>query len=117
MTPCVNAFLNITRVLGIAGVAFVVLGFWQRHRLEKFLRARWSKACPNPRKRFWLWLAGGAVLFSLQPFFVERCTGLHLSILVHLVTQLSVFAMFVGSMWLIAFVMPRFHARNPEGSL
>src|SRR6266498_1039289 len=117
MTPCVNAFLTITRVLGVAGLAFVVLGFWHRRRLEKFLRARWAKACPNPRKRFWLWVTGGAVLFSLQPFFFERCTGLHLSILVHVVTELSVFAMFVAAMWLIVFVLPRFHTRNPAGSL
>jgi hypothetical protein len=48
MTPCMNAFMTLTRVLSIAGFAFVLVGFWQRHRLEKYLLSRASKRCPNP---------------------------------------------------------------------
>jgi hypothetical protein len=117
MTPCLNAFFVLTRILGVAGLALVLVAFWQRSRFEKYLLARWSKICRHPRRRFWLWVTGGAALFSLQPFFFERCTGFHLPVGIHILTALCVFAMFVGAMWLTVFTMPRYHARNPAGSL
>ncbi len=112
-----NAFMTLTRVLGIAGFAFVLVGFWQRRRLEKYLLARASKPCPNPRRRFWMWVAIGVILFSLQPFIFERCTGFHLPAIVHVLTAVTLFAMFVGLMAIMLFVMPKYHARNPQGSI
>jgi hypothetical protein len=53
----------------------------------------------------------------LQPFFFERCTGFHLPLIEHVLTSLIIFAMFVGLMAVTLFVMPKYHARNPQGSL
>jgi hypothetical protein len=115
MTPCVNAFMTLTRVLGIAGFALVLVSFWQRRRFEKYLRAR--KASVNPRKSFWMWVAVGAISFSLQPFFFESCTGFHLPAVVHVLTAVALFAMFIGPMAIMFFVMPKYDARNPPGSI
>jgi len=112
-----NAFTTLTRVLSIAGFAFVALGFWQRRRFEKYLVAHASKRYSNPRRRFWIWVAIGAILFSVQPFFFEGCTGFHIPAIVHVLTGATLFAMFVGFMALGLFVMPKYDARNPEGSI
>jgi hypothetical protein len=39
-----NAFMTLTRVLYVAGLAVTLLSLWQRRRLEKFLIARVSKS-------------------------------------------------------------------------
>jgi hypothetical protein len=112
-----NAFMTLTRVLGIAGFALVLVGFWQRRRFEKYLLARASKACLNPRRSFWMWVAVGAIFFSLQPFFFESCTGFHLRAIVHVLTAVTLFPVFIGLMLIMFFVLPKYHARNPQGSI
>jgi hypothetical protein len=38
-------------------------------------------------------------------------------IIIHILTELTVFVMFVGLMAVMLFVMPKYQARNPQGSL
>ncbi len=117
MTPCMDAVMMGTRVLCIASLVVVLVALWERRRLEEFLLARASKPIPNPWKRFWTWAAVGAIIFSAESFFVERYTGVHFPLILHILTSLLVFALFVALMALAFFVMPRHHARNPRGAL
>jgi hypothetical protein len=71
----------------------------------------------NPRRSFWMWVAVGAIFYSLQPFFFESCTGLHLPAFIHFLTSVTLFAMFIGLMAVMFFVIPKYRARNPQGSL
>ena len=114
MTPCVQTILVVTRILCIVGLLLVILAFIQRDRLEKFLLARANKPMVHPKRRFWIFVAAGAMVFISQALFVERCTGFHLPLMLRLVVGFVAFALFVGLTAFEFFVSPRQFARDPQ---
>ena len=115
MTPCMNALDHVARVLCIAGLAFVLVVFWQHKRVRAFALTRAGRA-PS-RKQFWISAVVAAAALLAFPYFVESCTGFHFPTRARLIATVTMFILF--TVWCVFgyFVLLRPRARDPQRSV